>query len=529
MHSSGSRKHKRDATHGEVAETLATFGWSVFDASKMGAGCPDLLVGLNGITDLVEVKSTAKSGYTDDQVEFNRTWRGSKPVRLENRAQAEEWCRRTRHERSRAADIKALAAASRCVHRESTPSACSSSSTSPMQGVRGEGRRDRGAQAGPGRIWRSSAGRGPHASPRDRHRVALDGAGGRAHAGTFSVSWVGLAPSVGRRWGHRFVWGGVLDICPVPRVVSIPMRPTVRQTGDVARVCPSGPHHLVRAEPAQHLRSGEFTAQEIVYAGAGSPVVRDPAGVPLREESLGRCARCGRDATLRIGDCLSSNFVVCKQLRLGAKGFCRACAFCLRDLRLRCAPWIATPTSVRFCVDRWGILDFLLAPPQPPFVAGVPWFGVSKGGLGNLRYCRVWHPDREKQELSPAKVDDDGTVLREPQVMPKLQSKHTAIFGQTAVSRERYPLAIDDGQPCTVDVELWKILAANLTTALRFLPVPCLEEWRAPRIDSDKWREGVMRWTELTAPLAPYRQASWWPLLLAIVPRPERTVLHAIQ
>lgn len=61
-----------------------------------------------------------------------------------------------------------------------------------------------------------------------------------------------------------------------------------------------------------------------------------------------------------------------KQLRLGAQGLCSSCAFALRDLRLRCAPWIATPSEVRFCTERWGILDFLLSPPEPPWSLPCP-------------------------------------------------------------------------------------------------------------------------------------------------------------
>lgn len=264
------------------------------------------------------------------------------------------------------------------------------------------------------------------------------------------------------------------------------------------------------------------TAQELIWEGAGRPIVRDPAGNPLHVGDLGACAYCGAPAVHRVRDCLSANFVVCKQLRLGAEGLCRACAFCLRDLRLRCAPWIATPETVVFCRDRWGILDFLLTPPEPPFVAGVPWFGMSKGGLSNLDFCRVWHPEREAQKLSPAKVDDKtGEVLRPAQIMPKLQSKHTAIFARTAAARDRYPLAIDDNGIVEIDVALWRSLAAMLTVALRYLPVPCLEEWRAPE-GGAQWEHGIIHWRELTAPLEPYRNAQWWPLLLAIVPRPER-------
>lgn len=101
-HASFSRRHKRDATHGEVAKMLETFGFSVIDLSGAGKGISDLMVGLWGVTDLVEVKSGPDATYTPAQVELRKRWRGSPIVRLENRRQAEEWARRTRHERSRA-------------------------------------------------------------------------------------------------------------------------------------------------------------------------------------------------------------------------------------------------------------------------------------------------------------------------------------------------------------------------------------------------------------------------------------------
>ena len=302
-------------------------------------------------------------------------------------------------------------------------------------------------------------------------------------------------------------------------------RPT--RPGPPLRVRPAslrgaGVLDVLPVAPALDQRDGVVvTPQSLIYSGAGRPTVRGPDGEPLRQSDLGRCALCHESAKLRVKDCLSSNYVVAKQLVLGSAGLCIPCGFALRDLRLRCAPWIATPDHVSFCLDRWGILDFLLSPPEPPFVAGLPWFGIGKGGLGNWRYCRVWHPGREQQELCPAKTDDAGNILRAPQILPKLQSKHTAIFAQTALSRDRYPLAIDDSFVVMVDVELWGELAGHLTEALRYLPVPCLEEWIAPHGGAE-WREGIIRWRELTAPLEPYRKAAWWPYLLAIVPRPER-------
>jgi len=102
MHASFARRQKRDATHGEVAKTLEAFGFSVLDMSAVGGGMSDLLVGLWGVTDLIEVKSDAKATYTPAQLELRARWRGSPIVRLENRAQAEEWARRTRASRSRA-------------------------------------------------------------------------------------------------------------------------------------------------------------------------------------------------------------------------------------------------------------------------------------------------------------------------------------------------------------------------------------------------------------------------------------------
>lgn len=268
-----------------------------------------------------------------------------------------------------------------------------------------------------------------------------------------------------------------------------------------------------------------LTAQEMIWEGAGRPVVRDPIGRPLPEKDLGGCAFCGKPAVHRIKDCLSSNFVVCKQLRLGAQGLCKACAFCLRDLRLRCAPWFATPTDIRFCKERWGILDFLLNPPEPPFVAGVPWFGIGKGGLSNIDFCRVWHPGKEVQRLCPVKVDDaTGLVVREPQILTKLQSKHTAIFAETSVSRTHYMLAIDDLTMVTVDVALWRRLALHITEALRCLPVSCLENWEPPT--ASQWKDGIIYWKRLTAPMELYRDAPWWSFLLAIVPRPQRRMVE---
>ena len=253
-----------------------------------------------------------------------------------------------------------------------------------------------------------------------------------------------------------------------------------------------------------------MTPQQIIHAGAGYPDVHGSDGAPLARGDRGACAYCGRPAVYKLKDCLSSNFTVAKQLKLGAAGLCEACAFCLRDLRLRCAPWFAREDGIWF-TDRAGLLACLLDPPKPPFVVGWPIMGPKKGGLSNAQFAPVWR-ETEPQLTHPVK----GRPLT------KLQSKHVAIFAQTAHQRDVYPVTIDDNTVFELDRSLWARLAAATHEALRFIPVPCLEQWTPPDSTQPQWREGIIRWRTLTAPMEPYRHAIWWPLLLGIVPRPDR-------
>jgi hypothetical protein len=121
-HSTHSRKHKRDAIHAAVVEVFKRFGFSVVDTSGVGSiipGYPDLQVGLGGVDNMVEIKSGDKAPYTDAQVAFHESWRGSPIVCITSVKAAVEWCARTRHERRRQSEAKALEAIKdgRCVHR----------------------------------------------------------------------------------------------------------------------------------------------------------------------------------------------------------------------------------------------------------------------------------------------------------------------------------------------------------------------------------------------------------------------------
>lgn len=57
-------------------------GCSVFDTSRVAGGFPDLVVGKNQKTVLVEVKRDAKAKFTPAQQAFILNWQGSTVVRI---------------------------------------------------------------------------------------------------------------------------------------------------------------------------------------------------------------------------------------------------------------------------------------------------------------------------------------------------------------------------------------------------------------------------------------------------------------
>ncbi len=73
---------RTDNNHSEIVKTLRQLGCSVFDTSRVAGGFPDLVVGRNKITCLVEIKSDEKKKYTSAQELFMMNWRGSAVVRI---------------------------------------------------------------------------------------------------------------------------------------------------------------------------------------------------------------------------------------------------------------------------------------------------------------------------------------------------------------------------------------------------------------------------------------------------------------
>jgi Holliday junction resolvase len=82
------RAKRTDQNQKEIVKTFRGLGCSVFDTSSVGKGYPDLNVGMNGQTYLIEVKRDDKASFTPAQLEFQRTWLGAPVVRINNPQEA---------------------------------------------------------------------------------------------------------------------------------------------------------------------------------------------------------------------------------------------------------------------------------------------------------------------------------------------------------------------------------------------------------------------------------------------------------
>lgn len=72
------RKFSRrvDTDQAAIVARLRAAGYSVLSLSGIGKGCPDLLVGKNGVNYLCEVKGT-KGKLTLEQEQFLNQWKGT--------------------------------------------------------------------------------------------------------------------------------------------------------------------------------------------------------------------------------------------------------------------------------------------------------------------------------------------------------------------------------------------------------------------------------------------------------------------
>jgi hypothetical protein len=95
----------KDLNHDAIAAVFEQLGCSVCHTHEAGGGFPDMVVGLIGITALVEVKNPetgyGKRGLTDSQKRFAGKWRGS-PINVVHSEQeaielVQDMRRRVRH------------------------------------------------------------------------------------------------------------------------------------------------------------------------------------------------------------------------------------------------------------------------------------------------------------------------------------------------------------------------------------------------------------------------------------------------
>lgn len=69
---------QKDKNHGEIVALLKRRGFSVVDLSRVGSGCPDILVSDSRDMWLAEIK-TDTGKFKDSQTKFYAQW-GGKPI-----------------------------------------------------------------------------------------------------------------------------------------------------------------------------------------------------------------------------------------------------------------------------------------------------------------------------------------------------------------------------------------------------------------------------------------------------------------
>jgi Holliday junction resolvase len=77
------RAKRVDVNQKDIVHALRTFGATVVDLSGVGKGCPDLLIGFNNKTYLIEIKRDKQAKFTPQQLQFYELWRGGIIARIE--------------------------------------------------------------------------------------------------------------------------------------------------------------------------------------------------------------------------------------------------------------------------------------------------------------------------------------------------------------------------------------------------------------------------------------------------------------
>jgi len=266
---------------------------------------------------------------------------------------------------------------------------------------------------------------------------------------------------------------------------------------------------------------------QIIWHAIGKPMPFENDGSPIKPRGdCGTCAKCGEPAQWRLKDAISDNFTTVKNASrawpLGGDALCAACVIVCKWMGLRATLWFARVDGLWFCPlrpiaehpeTRPDALASLLNPPEPPFVAGLPLYGIDHGTEANAGRI-VW----------------PGAPLP-PNQLVKCQSKHTALYARVSTNRMRYQLQVDDASDITVDVALWRRKLVEIDTVLCVLRTDGVgsQDARASLLTlvcpTRASTTTVARWHALIAPFRSHAQAQWWELLTSLVempPLPEK-------
>jgi Holliday junction resolvase len=77
-------KRRVDENQSQLINTFIALGASVLNLSRVGEGCPDLLIGYKNKSVLVEVKTNERKPFTESQVKFMQNWRGGAVSRIDS-------------------------------------------------------------------------------------------------------------------------------------------------------------------------------------------------------------------------------------------------------------------------------------------------------------------------------------------------------------------------------------------------------------------------------------------------------------
>lgn len=142
------------------------------------------------------------------------------------------------------------------------------------------------------------------------------------------------------------------------------------------------------------------TAVEFLWRAAGCPEPVDADGHLIRKRNMqgARCAATGLPAEYRLDDAVSDSFTTMKNAGrawpFGGFALSAAAVWCARTLALRCSMFFARESGIWFEAmrplpgvthrRRMDALATILNPPEPPFVAGLPLYGIDHGGEANI-------------------------------------------------------------------------------------------------------------------------------------------------